>query len=260
MNEPPSSCPNCGTDLQGRFCYWCGQKATSTQVGLHDFVHEATHEFLHLDGKILRTVKLLVLRPGQLTKEFLEGRRARYISPLRVYLTLSVLFFALAAIVPGAMKGVVKVKTTASADAPAPSRIGEGLRKAEQDPEQLGQKVMHDLPRAMFVLMPVFGLLTWAFYRTQQPYYIPHLYYSVHLHAFAFLMMSLYVVAAWLLPKPLAALLLLTAVPYHFIALRRVFGGSRAMTFAKGFAIGAIYWILATTALLLVAFWVMMQL
>ncbi|MGZ8779933.1 MAG: DUF3667 domain-containing protein [Thermoanaerobaculia bacterium] len=86
------SCLNCNTRLHGKFCHSCGQKATSANVKLHDFVHEATHEFLHLDGKILKTLKLLVATPGQLTVEFLEGRRSRYISPLRVYLTFSLIF------------------------------------------------------------------------------------------------------------------------------------------------------------------------
>jgi hypothetical protein len=63
------TCLNCGTPLEGRYCHACGQKAVSLHLGVHDFVHEATHEFLHLDGKIRSTVKFLLTRPGQLTKE-----------------------------------------------------------------------------------------------------------------------------------------------------------------------------------------------
>src|SRR5262252_4987894 len=57
--------------------------------------HEALHEFAHVDGKIIQTVKLLVTKPGRLTTEFLAGRRARFISPVRLYLTCSLIFFAL---------------------------------------------------------------------------------------------------------------------------------------------------------------------
>ena len=91
-------CGNCGAELQGAFCHACGQKVTGPDVSLHDFFHEAFHEFAHLDGKIVQTLRLLMTKPGMLTKEFLEGRRARYISPLRLYLTCSLLFFALAAL------------------------------------------------------------------------------------------------------------------------------------------------------------------
>ena len=93
-------CGNCGTELAGSFCHACGQKAVSLEVGLKDLGHEAFHEFAHVDGKIVQTLKVLVTKPGLLTKEFLDGRRKRYISPVRLYLTCSLLFFALAAVAP----------------------------------------------------------------------------------------------------------------------------------------------------------------
>ena len=227
---------------------------------MHDFVHEATHEFLHLDGKILQTVKLLVLRPGALTREFLTGRRARYISPVRVYLTFSLIFFTLAAILPST--GAIKVSRTGlQGDSDFERRLGTGLSKAEQDSELLGQAVMRNLPKVMFVLMPLFGLLTWAFYRRQERFYIPHLYFAVHFHAFLFLIMAVYLLIQRIgVPKPVAAVLILTSVPYHYIALRRVFGGSRIMTFAKGTAIGMLYWLIAAATVAAVAFWVLLHL
>jgi hypothetical protein len=109
--------------------------------------------------------------------------------------------------------------------------------------------------------MPVFGLLTWAFYRRQQPFYIPHLYYAVHFHAFVFLVMAVYLLIQRIgVPKPFAALLILTNVPYHYVALRRVFGGSRAMTFVKGTAVGLLYWLVAAASVAAVAFWVIVHL
>ncbi|HYC93113.1 MAG TPA: DUF3667 domain-containing protein [Thermoanaerobaculia bacterium] len=255
-------CLNCGAELQGKFCHVCGQKAASVHLGMHDFVHEATHEFLHLDGKILQTVKLLVVKPGELTRQFLEGRRVRYITPVRLYLTFSLIFFTLAALLPGATEGMVKVNRTGlNQDTELERRIEGGLLKAEQENEKLGQAVLHNLPRVMFVLMPIFALVTWAFYRKQQRYYIAHLYYSIHFHAFTFLVMTLYILLARLvLPKPVAALLILTVLPYHFIALRRVFGGSRAVTFSKGLAIGVLYWILALTAVMVSVLTILMSL
>jgi eukaryotic-like serine/threonine-protein kinase len=61
---------------------------------MHDLFHDVTHEFLHVDSKIFRTVKLLLLKPGFLTREYFEGRRVRYVSPIRLYLVFSVLYFA----------------------------------------------------------------------------------------------------------------------------------------------------------------------
>jgi hypothetical protein len=264
-HEVPPNCLNCDVELQGKYCHACGQKATGADLTLHDFTHEATHEFLHLDGKIWQTVKLLIAKPGELTREFLAGRRARYISPVRVYLTFSILFFTLAAILPRTMDDAVVIsKTNGSGlqgDSDLERRLQSGLARTENNPEILGKAVLENLPKVMFVLMPIFGLLTWMFYRRQQRFYIAHLYYAIHFHAFVFLVMSVYVtISRFGVPKVLAVLALLTTIPWHFIALRRVFGGSRAMTFAKGSAVAVAYWLVAMTAVLIVAFAVLVNL
>ena len=201
-------------------------------------MHEATHELLHLDGKIVKTVKLLVTRPGQLTREFIDGRRARYISPIRVYLTFSVLFFFLAAVTPVG-DSFVRIK---------PGDSLEHARKAEDARKAL----MHNLPRAAFLLMPGFALLTWLFYRREQPYYIPHLYYSIHFHAFAFLILTIASLAglAGTAGRGAGAALFLVLFPYHYIGLRRVFGGSRALTFVKGTVVGVLYWLVLAATML----------
>ncbi|HEY0371100.1 MAG TPA: DUF3667 domain-containing protein [Thermoanaerobaculia bacterium] len=259
----PPNCLNCGTRLHGRYCHACGQKATSASVSLHDFAHEATHEFLHLDGKILQTLKLLIAKPGQLTREFLEGRRARYISPLRMYLTMSLIFFTLAAILPRGLEGAVKVKggTGLKGDTTFERRLESGMQKTDKDPQLLGNEVLHHLPKVMFVLMPVFALVIWMFYRKQQRFYIPHLYYSVHFHAFVFLVMAVYLAINRAgVPKPVAAVLILAVIPYHFVALRRVYGGTVGMTIVKGFAAGFLYWLIAVGSVLAMAFAIIVNL
>lgn len=263
-DAPTFHCLNCDTRLHGKFCHACGQKATSANVNLHDFAHEATHEFLHLDGKILNTLKLLVTKPGQLTVEFLGGRRARYISPLRVYLTFSLIFFTLAAILPRGLDGAIKVKgggTGLQGDTEVERRLESGLSKAEKDADMIGNAVLKHLPKIMFLLMPVFALVIWAFYRKQQRFYIPHLYYSVHFHAFAFLVMSVYLLVNRIgVPKQFAVLLILAVIPYHFLALRRVYGGTLGVTLAKGFAAGFLYWLIAILSVLALTFVILLNL
>ena len=79
-------CLNCGTNVQLTYCPECGQREIDSDPTLREFLHELAEEFLHWDGKLLTTFRLLVARPGALTCEYLAGRRVRYISPLRVYL------------------------------------------------------------------------------------------------------------------------------------------------------------------------------
>ena len=94
------NCLNCGAEMHGAYCHRCGQKEKALTPSVRDFLNDAIHVSLHLDGKILNTVKVLVTEPGQITKDLVRGRRARHIAPLRLYLTFSVLFFLVAALVP----------------------------------------------------------------------------------------------------------------------------------------------------------------
>jgi hypothetical protein len=204
---------------------------------MRHLTQEAVEEVFNLDSRIARTVWLLVRKPGMLTRELLAGRRIRYVTPLRLYLTCSVLLFALMAVVPEA--GDTFVKTTSEADAPGAPSNPENLAAADE----LRMAIHANLPRAAFVLMPVFGVLTWLFYRRRQPFYVLHLYHALHFHAFAFLMLAIAVAMtpAGRIGKGVGDLLVLTAVPYFYVSLRRVFGGSRLVTFVKGTAIGILY-------------------
>ena len=231
-------CRNCGATLEGPFCHVCGQKAAASRVSVHDLLHEGVHEFAHLDGKIFQTIRLLVIRPGALTLEFLAGRRARYISPVRLYLTCSVLFFAISAAAPASL-ATVRITET-DVNSPAERQQAEKALKAISD---LQEKIRHNAPRSMFVLMPVFGLLTWAFYRRVEPSYVPHLYYSIHFHSFVFLMMAVAELGSFggRIGRVVGGLFVWTIIPYHYLALRRVLGGSRLQVAWKGTTIAVLY-------------------
>src|SRR4051794_11343965 len=104
---PPSTpasnpCLNCGTNVQLRYCPECGQRATDPDPTLREFLQELASEFLNWDGKLFTTFRMLFTKPGALTQEYLIGRRTSFISPLRLYLTCSVLFFFVKAVIPEA--------------------------------------------------------------------------------------------------------------------------------------------------------------
>lgn len=90
-----SVCPNCGESVSNRFCSSCGQKVQSLREPVHRFIGEALDEFLGLDGRLWRTLGLLLFRPGRLTQAYLDGRRAHYLRPLRIYVATTLLFFFL---------------------------------------------------------------------------------------------------------------------------------------------------------------------
>jgi Protein of unknown function (DUF3667) len=103
------TCLNCGTKLTGAHCHACGQKAQVHRT-LHAFGHDILHSVLHFDGKIWRTLPMLFWKPGDLTRRYVHGERARFVSPLALFLfTVFLTFAAFNWLVPTApnLNGVV---------------------------------------------------------------------------------------------------------------------------------------------------------
>jgi Protein of unknown function (DUF3667) len=86
-------CLNCGALIQGRYCHICGQENV---LAKESFGHLATHFFYditHFDSRFFDSLRYLLLRPGFLPKEYLKGRRASYLNPIRMYVFTSAFFF-----------------------------------------------------------------------------------------------------------------------------------------------------------------------
>ena len=91
-------CLNCGCALAGDYCHCCGQKAhvhRTISAWWHDFLHSV----LHLDGKFWRTLPMLAWRPGDLTRRYAHGERAKFISPLALFLVTVFMMFAVFSVV-----------------------------------------------------------------------------------------------------------------------------------------------------------------
>src|SRR5690349_10164183 len=86
-------CDNCGAPVAGKYCSHCGQRFEHKIHSLLHFSREVTEDLTHADSRLWSTILALLFKPGFLTREFLNGRRVRYLPPLRLYLVLSVLFF-----------------------------------------------------------------------------------------------------------------------------------------------------------------------
>lgn len=90
-------CPNCGTALRtgDHFCPHCGQENHDLRVPFRHFAYEFVESLTHFDTKLWSTLKLIFTKPGQLTKDLVEGKRARYVKPAQFYVFVSIIFFAL---------------------------------------------------------------------------------------------------------------------------------------------------------------------
>ena len=87
------ACLNCGTPLLGAHCHGCGQRAQVHRT-IGAFLHDLLHGALHFEGKIWHTLPLLAWRPGALTRRYIEGERARFVSPMALFLFSVFLMFA----------------------------------------------------------------------------------------------------------------------------------------------------------------------
>jgi len=280
--EAPRSpaCLNCGTTLTGPFCSQCGQRDVPPYPSVRELVVDAFWELSGWDGRFASTVRALVSKPGRLTLDFLEGRRARYLSPLRLYLMASLVYFLVAAAAPEAKtadgksaniglrftpNGPTKAARVANATGTAlvnqealspadrdsimlavnkaPPIMRPFFQKALLDPKGLKRSLSEATPKMLFALLPVFAAIVALFYRGRK--YPEHLYFAIHLHAFFFIVLTASALFKFTRVAPLsvgaAALALISMPAYATIAFRRTYGGSLAATLLKEIGIGAIY-------------------
>ena len=86
-------CLNCKTEIQGRFCHNCGQENLEPKESVGHLISHFFQDITHFDGKFFSTVKYLLIRPGFLSTEYMLGRRASYVNPVRMYIFTSAFFF-----------------------------------------------------------------------------------------------------------------------------------------------------------------------
>jgi len=316
MPDAAAVCGNCGAPLAGRYCSECGQR--HHQEPVHHFWHfigEATEDLTHADSRLWQTLIALLIRPGFLTREFLEGRRVRYLPPVRLYLVVSVIFFIIAGLhsrvtndqvvfsdtgkamhfqagptrraagpgavarVPAKVAGGVAGGLLAAAPTPAARRsaceqAGKYVEQnwgwlafsgprvirscqaavAEGGGERLNEAVTHNLERAMFLFLPLLALIMKPLYRKPPRYYVEHLLFFLHNHAFLFVvlgastLLKMIAPSAWVLDPVDVALTVYIPV-YFYRAMRQVYGQGRWLTLSKLTVLGVAYFLLGVTML-----------
>jgi hypothetical protein len=209
-----AGCKNCDKPLPGQadFCPACGQSVKTVRRPWRDVFDELARELLDFDGRMLRSLRLLLTRPGFLSLEYINDRRLSYTSPIRIYLVISlVFFFVLPSILPD-------------------STLNNPTHKVSVD----------QYSQAMFVLLPLFALVLKVFYR--QSYYLAHLVFTVHLFSAMFIvfaiMMSMEVAAdKYVLAMIAQTVLLIYMMVYFVIGLRVNYQESWLKSSLKCFAL-----------------------
>ena len=218
-------CLDCGAPVLGAYCQSCGQRHGPAVQSVPAFFKEAAGDLGGLDGRVLRTLRALLLHPGFLTNEYLSGRHTRYVPPFRLYLACSVVYFTLFFATQSTRFFFLWI----GSDNPNVDLI----------------TFLRRLPQAMFLLLPAFAALVGLAHRARPRLYAAHLVFALHFHAFAFLVLSVSVALQPVMTRraeqgemgiggTLATLLAGVAelfVPvYLYLSLRRSYGGTRLGT------------------------------
>jgi hypothetical protein len=241
---PSVLCPNCGAAREGAFCAQCGQKAAPLNPSLREFLSELFHEISHVDGKVIRTTALLLTKPGFLSQEYFAGRRATYVSPIRLYLVLSLVYFALVAIAPPA---ALKVSCSS-----CPPEVREEVERT------MRESIVHWTPRAMFVLVPVFAALIALRTRRAGRNYPSHLNFAMHVHAAWFFAATIAELGAKI-PIPalrtVVGVAVLVYVPgYLALALRRAYGSTPGRAIRTAIFVFFTYMVIVLMVLAVIGF------
>ncbi|MBT8080633.1 MAG: DUF4286 family protein [Gammaproteobacteria bacterium] len=334
----PSTCLNCGASLGGQYCGNCGQRANSRMISIWELTRDAFGDLFELDSRLWRTVLPLLTRPGQLTRDYLEGRRARYMPPFRTYLVLSIIFFLVAFFDPREELGILfepaiaptvteqqeiekqeaALKEELISDLEtegiivgSPTLKGQ-LREQPEDDEPgiditiptdedpsggmtitvdddettddcdmedfaeaelprwlaarlsqervkamcekvvadkgktLFNKLIENIPAGLIVLLPLMALALKMLYPLAQRYYVEHLLFFVHFHAFFFLLLTLQITLVRIsdklsFPTPIAPIVVVASsiyIPvYLYKAMRRVYAQGHWLTVPKFMAL-----------------------
>jgi hypothetical protein len=359
-NVSTENCLNCGEVLTGQHCSHCGQRARVRVLSLWGLVKDALGDLTNFDSRIWRTLIPLLFRPGQVTQDYLRGRRASYTPPFRMYLILSIAFFLLATIddpgkaielnvgeggtnlqirpegaegpdagspaappaagtVPGDAgelaaqrraqaqrladeiarripaseqdRAAARAEMKQDLEAASPAELerigriiddpcGEGnlklqagplleayeprlraaCRQIMRDQASFGRALIDNIPKMMFIFLPLMALVMAVLYLGSRRYYVEHLLFFVHFHAFFFLggFIVLLIERLGVLAGPppprafevlgsvLAAAFMAYVPWYLYRAMRRVYGQGRVLTLFKWSALGIAYVICLT--------------
>jgi hypothetical protein len=281
----PTACANCGhafTDPPPAFCPACGQESRVRAPTLGEFIQQFGGAYFSTEGALWRTLKLLLLKPGELTRQYLAGRRKHYVLPLRLYLTVSVLAILLLRMVAGTVVDLgVPEDLDLSQGTFSILNFGEGQgagikngeffcegmpvwfckrleRRLATDPkglqreaEELSGRFISNLGGAMFLMVPLFALFHKLVYWNRRLRYTEHLVFALHLHAFWFLCLLL-----TLLPTSWPGLVVFFLVPWYALAsLKRVYGGRWFWRWSRAALVSLVYGIALSIVLALAIVW-----
>ena len=288
-HDQASHCHNCGAAVSYHYCAVCGQQTRLHVASAGEFIHEFVGHYVALEGRLWQSLRFLLFRPGFLSAEYIAGRRVRYVEPLRLYLTFSLLFFALfkfggfevvnvdppdprpavLRLEPGAAgtgRAASAAPLPAAADRPEgpdvhatlagvnptlANKVSGFFKKTPQEQNRAFASAFFSYaPYAIFCLMPLFALYLKLLYLGSGRRYGEHLLFALHANAFAYLMLGAAIALPWEFGRFLLIVWLCAYLP---LAMRRVYGGRTSLILLRWVVLMLLH-LLSIGAAILLAF------
>lgn len=238
-------CSNCETELRGAFCSACGQEHQDHEPTLRQILADAWEEIVKVDGKIIATLRMLFAQPGKLTLAFFEGRRVRYVTPLKLYLTCSAFYFLVANF------NELQIKIQKNGVAATEAEISDAKAKLVTSVIKEGNVFFFDhLSTILIVIVPLTALATAVLFRGRKRSLLFHLVFVLHTWSALFLLGALANVVH--IRSSFFAFFLVASFVYMIFAARGAFGARWFEAIAKGLLFSVATFLLSVLALVIV--------
>ena len=292
-SKETKKCQNCGHEDTGNFCSNCGQSFTVLNRPIKEIFIEI-FDIIDIDRRIINSIIPFLFKPGFLTREYLAGKRKKYISPVRLYLILSLFFFFLAQSTSRKQAGNnennwlnitndttdvvirddslaiellksdslfgLEIDSTASPKllrkAKRNNRLSDSAVDALSNKSAFLQNFYQTISYVLFLLMPVFALLMKLLFIRRRVFYIEHLMFSINMHSFMLLIFSLVIILSQIIGErdQFIAILFIIIPVYFTIGMKRLYRQSLWKIILKEFILAVMYIIILLVTLFIAGF------
>jgi hypothetical protein len=289
-----AKCFNCNATIriEDNFCSHCGQENNDKKVPIKELARDFTGDYLTVDSKLWKSLKMLIFYPGRMSRDYADGKRMTYIKPIRLYLFISFIYFL--ALNSGAVDSPVIQFQSSNDNGIEPSisqtssvfsedsvdtlknslqlTIGnsgfpEGDREKSRNPlvqlisvdPQFQEFARSCFPYVAFLMVPLLALIMFLFFKRKRRYFTEHFVLSLHIHSLMFFVMLISDGVSWLWPGfQLQQLLVLIVILCHsLIAARKMYGSKWWYLSIAGVFTIPFYGLLALSILMLLVVFIL---
>lgn len=274
-------CENCGYAVDVAFCSKCGQKNVETRQTFPRLIGHFAEDLTHYDTAFWKSLKHLLFNPGRLTRIYLEGKRQEYVPPVKLYIFISFITFLIIGLLPEspvekeiAQKSEIEIETapTERDTIEMNGRTYTDFNQVKKDREEgkigffiyhvlkatfhardhkvneemINDTMLHTIPKAIFLYMPIFTFWIWLLHGKRRWYFFDHGIFTLHYFSFLLLSFTIFFIIiralSWTIHNEtiigsvttlLSFILMGYMIFYFFRSHRRMYGETRLVSRLK---------------------------